>query len=172
MAVDTSAVLISEEQIDKMLDEVAAKINRDYAGKDLLIVGILTGAFIFTADLTRRLDVNVEVDFMQVSSYEGTESTGDLKIRKDLSVDITGRDVLVVEDIIDTGRTLALLRDILLKKGAKSVRLCTAFDKPDRRVNDLVPDYCGIVIPDEFVVGYGLDLDGQFRNFREVRIVR
>ena len=172
MAVDTSAVLISEEQIDKMLDEVAAKINRDYAGKDLLIVGILTGAFIFTADLTRRLDVNVEVDFMQVSSYEGTESTGDLKIRKDLSVDITGRDVLVVEDIIDTGRTLALLRDILLKKGAKSVRLCTAFDKPDRRVNDLVPDYCGIVIPDEFVVGYGLDLDGQFRNYREVRIVR
>ena len=172
MAVDTSAVLISEEQIDRMLDEVAAKINRDYAGKDLLIVGILTGAFIFTADLTRRLDVNVEVDFMQVSSYVGTESTGNLKICKDLSVDIEGRDVLVVEDIIDTGRTLALLKDILIKKGAKSVKLCAAFDKPSRRVNDLVPDYCGIVIPDEFVVGYGLDLDGQFRNFREVRIVR
>ena len=172
MAVDTSSVLISEEQIDRMLDEVAAKINRDYAGKDLLIVGILTGAFIFTADLTRRLDVNVEVDFMQVSSYVGTESTGNLKICKDLSVDITGRDVLVVEDIIDTGRTLALLKNILLERGAKSVKLCAAFDKPSRRVNDLVPDYCGIVIPDEFVVGYGLDLDGQFRNFREVRIVR
>jgi len=172
MAVDTSEVMITQEQIEKMLEDVSSRINRDYEGKELIVIGILTGAYIFTADLTRRLNMPVNVDFMQVSSYVGTESTGELKIRKDLTVDVKGKDVLVVEDIIDTGRTLALLKDVLYKRGAKSVKLCAAFDKPDRRVNDLVPDYCGIVIPDEFIVGYGLDLDGQFRNFKDVRIVR
>ena len=172
MAVDTSEVMITTEQIEKMLEEVSARINNDYAGRELIVIGILTGAYIFTADLTRRLTMPVNVDFMQVSSYSGTESTGVLKIRKDLTVDVTGKDVLVVEDIIDTGRTLELLRKVLYARGANSVKLCAAFDKPDRRVNDLVPDYCGIVIPDEFIVGYGLDLDGQFRNFKDVRIVR
>lgn len=172
MAVDTSKVLISKEQIEEMLDRVAAQINKDYADKDLVVVGILTGAFIFTADLTRRLNISMDIDFMQVSSYVGTESTGVIKIKKDLSVDVKGRDVLIVEDIVDTGRTMALLMDVIAKRGAKSVKLCSAFDKPDRRVNDLVPDYTGIVIPDEFVVGYGLDLDGQYRNFEDVRIVR
>jgi len=172
MAVDTSKVLISKTQIEEMLDRVASRINKDYADKDLVVVGILTGAYIFTADLTRRLNISMDVDFMQVSSYVGTESTGDLKIKKDLSVDVAGRDVLIVEDIVDTGRTMALLMDVISKRGAKSVKLCSAFDKPDRRVNDLVPDYTGIVIPDEFVVGYGLDLDGQYRNFEDVRIVR
>ncbi len=172
MAVDTSEVMITQEQIEKMLEDVSSRINRDYEGKELIVIGILTGAYIFTADLTRRLNMPVNVDFMQVSSYVGTESTGELKIRKDLTVDVKGKDVLVVEDIIDTGRTLALLKDVLYKRGAKSVKLCAAFDKPDRRVNDLVPDYCGIVIPDEFIVGYGLDLDGQFRNYKDVRIVR
>ena len=173
MAIDTSTVLISKEQIEEMLTRVSSEINRDYAGCDeLIVIGILTGAYILTADLTRRLNMSVNVDFMQVSSYVGTESTGVLKIRKELTVDVAGKDVLVVEDIIDTGRTLALLKDTLLGRGAKSVKLCAAFDKPSRRVNDLVPDYCGIVIPDEFVVGYGLDLDGQYRNFEDVRIVR
>ncbi len=172
MAVDTSEVMITEEQIGKMLEDVSSRINRDYEGKELIVIGILTGAYIFTADLTRRLNMTVNVDFMQVSSYVGTESTGELKIRKDLTVDVNGKDVLVVEDIIDTGRTLELLKRVLYERGAKSVKLCAAFDKPDRRVNDLVPDYCGIVIPDEFIVGYGLDLDGRFRNYKDVRIVR
>ena len=172
MSVDTSEVLISREQIEEMLDKVAGQINADYGDNELIVIGILTGAYIFTADLTRRLKMPVNVDFMQVSSYVGQNSTGTLKIRKELTVDVSGKDVLVVEDIIDTGRTLALLKDTLLSRGAKSVKLCAAFDKPSRRVNDLVPDYSGIVIPDEFVVGYGLDLDGQFRNFEDVRIVR
>lgn len=172
MAIDTSEVMITQEQIEKMLEDVSARINRDYEGKELIVIGILTGAYIFTADLTRRLNMPVNVDFMQVSSYVGTESTGILKIRKDLTVDVSGKDVLVVEDIIDTGRTLELLRKVLYERGAKTVKLCAAFDKPDRRVNDLVPDYAGIVIPDEFIVGYGLDLDGQYRNYKDVRIVR
>jgi len=172
MAIDTSEVMITQEQIEKMLEDVSARINRDYEGKELIVIGILTGAYIFTADLTRRLNMPVNVDFMQVSSYVGTESTGVLKIRKDLTVDVSGKDVLVVEDIIDTGRTLELLRKVLYERGAKTVKLCAAFDKPDRRVNDLVPDYAGIVIPDEFIVGYGLDLDGQYRNYKDVRIVR
>ncbi len=170
---DTSEVLITTDQIEQMVEDVAAQINADYMPyQELIVIGILTGAYIFTADLTRHLNMAVNVDFMQVSSYVGTESTGVLKIRKELTVDVAGKDVLVVEDIIDTGRTMALLKDLLYERGAKSVKLCAAFDKPDRRVNDLKADYVGLVIPDEFVVGYGLDLDGQYRNFRDVRIVR
>ena len=169
---DTSSVMITKQQIDEMVDRVAADINRDYGDRELAVIGILTGAFIFTADLVRKLKMPVNIDFMQVSSYIGTESTGILKIRKDLTIDVTGLDVLVVEDIVDTGRTLKMVREELLRRGAKSVKLCAAFDKPDRRTTDLVPDYCGIVIPDEFIVGYGLDLDGQFRNYEDIRIVR
>jgi hypoxanthine phosphoribosyltransferase len=109
---------------------------------------------------------------MQVSSYVGEFSTGELKIKKDMSYDIKGMNVLIVEDIVDTGRTLALLKDLLLKRHPKSLKICTAFDKPSRRVVDLVPDYNGITVPDEFIVGYGLDLDGKYRDFDDIRIVR
>ncbi|SCW60504.1 hypoxanthine phosphoribosyltransferase [Ruminococcaceae bacterium YRB3002] len=170
MNADTSKVLITDEQINEMLDRVSSEINRDYEGRELVVIGILTGAYIFTADLTRRLTMPVNVDFMQVSSYQGTRSTGILTIRKDLTVDVQDQDVLVVEDIIDTGRTLALLREELYGRGAKSVKLCAAFDKPARRIIDIVPDYRGIVVPDEFIVGYGLDYNGQFRNIKNVRI--
>ncbi len=136
-----------------MLDRLSGELNRDYKGETLVVVGILTGAFIFTADLIRRLDMPVIVDFMQVSSYVGEFSTGELKIKKDLSYDIRDKNVLIVEDIIDTGRTLALLKEQLLERGPKSLKICTAFDKPSRRVNDLKPDYNGIVVPDEFIVG-------------------
>ena len=145
MGHDISEVLVTEEQINEMCDRIAQQLNCDYKDSEPVIVGILTGAFIFTADLVRRLRIPVIVDFMQVASYVGTESTGKLIVKKELSTDITGRDILVVEDIID---------------------------KPDRRVNDFVPDYCGIVIPDEFIVGYGLDYDGKYRNVKDVRIVR
>lgn len=172
MAVNTDKVLVSHEEIEQMLDRLSKELNRDYKGETLVVVGILTGAFIFTADLIRRLDMPVIVDFMQVSSYVGEFSTGELKIKKDLSYDIKGKNVLIVEDIIDTGRTLALLKEQLLGRGPKSLKICTAFDKPSRRVNDLKPDYNGIVVPDEFIVGYGLDLDGKYRDFDDIRIVR
>lgn len=170
--IDTSEVLITHEQIQEMLDRLAAELNRDYAGRPLVVVGILTGAFIFCSDLVRRLEMPVIVDFMQVSSYVGEISTGNLKIKKDMSYDIAGKDVLIVEDIIDTGRTLALLKEQLLKRGPASLKICTAFDKPDRRVTELIPDYNGITIPDKFIVGYGLDLDGEYRNYDDIRVVK
>ena len=172
MAINTDKVLVTHSEIEEMLDRLAGEINRDYEGQPLVVVGILTGAFIFTADLVRRLEMPIIVDFMQVSSYVGEYSTGVLNIKKDLSYDIKDMNVLIVEDIIDTGRTLALLKEQLLTREPKSLKICTAFDKPSRRVNDLVPDYNGITIPDEFIVGYGLDLDGKYRDFDDVRIVR
>ena len=172
MAINTDKVLVTHAEIEEMLDRISAELNRDYKDKPLVVVGILTGAFIFTADLVRRLEMPVIIDFMQVSSYVGEFSTGELKIKKDMSCDIKDMDVLIVEDIIDTGRTLKLLKEQLLSRGPKSLKICTAFDKPSRRVNDLVPDYNGIVVPDEFIVGYGLDLDGRYRDFDDIRIVR
>ena len=169
---DTSEVLITHDEIMEMLDRVAAEINRDYAGRPLVVVGILTGAFIFCSDLVRRLEMPVIVDFMQVSSYVGEVSTGVLKIKKDMTYDIADKDVLIVEDIVDTGRTLALLKEQLLKRGPASLKICTAFDKPDRRVTELKPDYNGITVPDKFIVGYGLDLDGEYRNFDDIRVVK
>ena len=172
MAINTDKVLVTHAEIEAMLDRISAELNRDYKDTPLVVVGILTGAFIFTADLVRRLDMPVIIDFMQVSSYVGEYSTGELKIKKDMSCDIKDMDVLIVEDIIDTGRTLKLLKEQLLTRGPKSLKICTAFDKPSRRVNDLVPDYNGITVPDEFIVGYGLDLDGRYRDFDDIRIVR
>ena len=172
MAINTDQVLVSHSEIEEMLERLSAQLNRDYNGEPLVVVGILTGAFIFTADLVRRLEMPVIVDFMQVSSYVGEFSTGELKIKKDMSYDIKDMNVLIVEDIVDTGRTLALLKELLLKRQPKSLKICTAFDKPSRRVIDLVPDYNGITVPDEFIVGYGLDLDGRYRDFDDIRIVR
>lgn len=172
MAYNTDEVLVSHDEIEQMLDRMSAEINRDYRDQPLVVVGILTGAFIFMADLVRRLNMPVTIDFMQVSSYEGDSSTGILKIKKDISSDIRNKNVLVVEDVVDTGRTLSHLKEMLLERGPKSLKICTAFDKPSRRVTDMVPDYNGIEVPDEFIVGYGLDLDGQFRDFNDVRIVR
>ena len=172
MAINTDKVLVTHAEIEAMLDRISAELNRDYKDTPLVVVGILTGAFIFTADLVRRLEMPVIIDFMLVSSYVGEFSTGELKIKKDMSCDIKDMDVLIVEDIIDTGRTLKLLKEQLLSRGPKSLKICTAFDKPSRRVNDLVPNYNGIVVPDEFIVGYGLDLDGKYRDFDDIRIVR
>lgn len=169
---DTSEILVSREEIDEMVKRVASEINRDYAGEELVVIPILTGAFIFASDLIRELKMPVNIDFMQVSSYVGENSTGVLKIKKDITVDIKGQHVLIVEDIVDTGRTLKLLKELLGKKEPKSLKICTAFDKPDRRLTDLVPDYNGIVVPDKFIVGYGLDYNGHFRNYKDIRIVR
>ncbi|MCQ2503980.1 MAG: hypoxanthine phosphoribosyltransferase [Saccharofermentans sp.] len=169
---DLSEIMIPQDEIASMVTRVAEEINKDYKGEELIVVGILTGAFVFTADLVRELDMPVIVDFMQVKSYVGDKSTGTLTIKRDLSTDIKGKNVLIVEDIIDTGNTLKALKEMLLQREPKLLKICTAFDKPSRRVNDLTPDYNGITVPDEFIVGYGLDYDGAYRNLKEVRIVR
>lgn len=171
MGIDISEVLVSRQEINAMVDHVASLINKDYGDEELIVVGILTGSYVFAADLTRKLTMPVILDFMQVSSYVGQNSTGELKIKKDMSFSIEGKNVLIVEDIIDTGFTLKCLKEMLLKRNPKSLKICTAFDKPERRVNEIEPDYRGIVIPDRFIVGYGLDYDGRFRNLEDVCVV-
>ncbi|MCQ2482036.1 MAG: hypoxanthine phosphoribosyltransferase [Clostridia bacterium] len=171
MTIDTSEILISRDSIEVMVNRVANQINEVYNGEELIVVGILTGAFVFTGDLVRKLNMPTVLDFMQVSSYEGENSTGVLKIHKDLSVDIKDRNVLIVEDVIDTGYTLQCLKDMLEGLNPKSLRICVAFDKPERRINDLKPDFTGLVIPDRFIVGYGLDFDGAYRNLPDVCVV-
>ena len=170
---DKFDLMISAEEISAKVKEVADQISRDYEGESLVVIGVLTGAFIFTADLVRELTVDVvNIDFIHLSSYAGTESTGNFVFKKDISIDISGKNVLIVEDIVDTGRTLKKLREMLSMREPKSIKICTAFDKPSRRVNDLVPDYNCFTIPDEFIVGYGLDYDDKYRQFKDVKIVR
>lgn len=170
---DKFDLMISEEEIKAKVKEVADKISRDYDGESIVVISVLTGAFIFTADLVRELTIPVDkIDTVQISSYEGTKSTGNFIFKKDITTDISGKNVLIVEDIVDTGRTLKKLREMLQMREPKSIKICTAFDKPSRRVNDLVPDYNCFTIPDEFIVGYGLDYDGKYRQFKDIKIVR
>lgn len=165
-------VLITEEEIDRRVRELAAQISKDYEGREIRMVGILKGASFFMCELAKRITVPVSIDFMQVSSYGGaTESTGTVRIRKDLDESIEGLDVIIVEDIVDSGRTLAFLGDFLKSKGAKSIRYCTLLDKPERRVVDLKADYAGFEIPDQFVVGYGMDYDQEYRNLPYIGVV-
>ena len=165
-------VLITEEEIDRRVRELAAQISKDYEGRKIRMVGILKGASFFMCELAKRITVPVSIDFMQVSSYGGaTESTGTVRIRKDLDESIEGLDVIIVEDIVDSGRTLAFLGDFLKSKGAKSIRYCTRLDKPERRVVDLKADYAGFEIPDQFVVGYGMDYDQEYRNLPYIGVV-
>ena len=165
---------ITEEALSAKVKELAAQISADYKGKDLLMVSILKGAVVFLTDLMRAVDgdVSVSIDFMVVSSYgAGTSSGGDVKIVKDLSVDIAGKDVLIVEDILDSGNTLSKLTKILADRGANSLKIVSLFDKPSRHVAQVPLDYTGFVIPDEFIVGYGLDFDEKYRNLPYVGIV-
>ena len=166
-------VLLSEEEVDKRIREIAGKINRDYAGRAVHLICILMGGVFFTWELAKRLTVPVSLDFMSVSSYgSGTESSGVVKIVKDLDQPLEGKEVLIVEDIIDSGRTLAYLIDLLQKRNPKSIRLCTLLDKPERRVKKQVTvDYTCFTIPDEFVVGYGLDYDQKYRNLPYIGVV-
>lgn len=169
--VDVSEILVSEQEIKSMVKHVASLINKDFGDEELIVVGILTGSYVFAADLSRELHMPVIMDFMQVSSYQGQTSTGVLTIKKDLSRDIEGKNVLIVEDIIDTGYTLSKLKELLLKRNPKSLKICTAFDKPERRKINIEADYKGIVIPDKFVVGYGLDYDGEYRQLKDLCVV-
>ncbi len=166
------SVLIPEEEVDKRIREMAAQISKDYEGRKIRMVGILKGASFFMCELAKRITVPVSIDFMQVSSYgSATESTGTVKIRKDLDDSIEGLDVIIVEDIVDSGRTLEFLGKFLTSKGAKSIRYCTLLDKPERRVVDLKADYYGFVVPDQFVVGYGMDYDQEYRNLPYIGVV-
>ncbi len=169
---DRITELISEEKVEARIRELAAQISEDYEGKEIAMVGILKGASFFMCELAKRITVPVRIDFMQVSSYGGaTESTGTVRIRKDLDDSIEGKDVIIVEYIVDSGRTLAFLGEFLKSKGAKSIRYCTLLDKPERRVVDLKADYSGFEIPDQFVVGYGMDYAENYRNLPYVGVV-
>ena len=167
-------ILVSEEEIDAIVTRIAAEIDRDYKDKNLVLVCILKGSIVFMGDLMKKITVPVEIDCMKVSSYgTQTESSGNINIRLDLNrPDLPECDILIIEDIIDSGRTLKYLTDYLLFKGAKSVKTCTLLDKPSRRVVDLVPDYMGCEIPDEFVVGYGLDYAEKYRALPYVGVLK
>ncbi|WP_101773055.1 hypoxanthine phosphoribosyltransferase [Peptostreptococcus faecalis] len=165
-------VLYSEKDIDAKVEELAKKIESDYKGEEILLVGILKGACVFVADLMRKIDLDVNIDFMSVSSYgSGTTSSGTVKILKDLDVDIEGKNVLIVEDIIDSGATLRNLYDTLLTRNPKSLKLCTLLDKPSRRKVEIGVDYIGFEIEDKFIVGYGVDYAEKFRNLPYIGIV-
>ena len=162
---DNISVLISEQELKAKVKELGAQITEDYKDKNMLLIGVLRGGVIFMSDLMRYIDLPIEIDFMQVSSYgSGTVTSGNVKILKDTETSVEGRDVLIAEDILDTGTTLHSLIDLIRKRGATSVKICTILNKPARRRVELVPDYVGFDIPDKFVVGYGLDYDQKYRN--------
>ena len=162
---DLKEILVSEEQINEMVSRIASEIDRDYKDKNLVLVCILKGSIVFMGDLMKKLTIPTEIDCMKVSSYGNqTESSGNINIRLDLiRPDLPECDILIIEDIIDSGKTLKYLTDYLTFKGARSVKTCTLLDKPSRRVVELTPDYVGCEIPDEFVVGYGLDYNERYR---------
>ncbi len=172
MSIDNKAVLLTAEDIAKKIKELADQITADYRGKNPLLICVLKGAVIFLSDLIRHIEVPLEIDFMAVSSYGAdTDSSGVVRIQKDLDRSITGRDVLIVEDIVDTGLTLNYLCEILKSRNPGSIKVVTLLDKPDRRRVPFEPDYCGFVIPDHFVIGYGLDYNGDYRYLADICIL-
>ena len=166
-------VMLSDEEVDRRIQEIGEQISKDYAGKQVHLVCVLKGGSFFLCELAKRITVPVSLDFMSVSSYgSGTESSGDVKIKKDLEHSIEGENVIIIEDIIDSGNTLSRLSKLLAKRNPKSLTICTLLDKPERRVvDDVNVDYVGFVIPDKFVVGYGLDYDQRFRNLPYIGFV-
>lgn len=169
---EISKVLLSEEEIKEIVKRLGREITEDYKDKNLLVVSVLKGSVMIMADLLREIKLPCRIDFMSVSSYgAGTVSSGNVKIIKDLDINLAGYDILIVEDILDSGATLSSLKEILLTRKPASVKICTFLDKPERRKANIVADYVGAVIPDEFVVGYGLDYDEKYRNLPFVGIL-
>ena len=166
-------VLLSEEEVNARIREMGEQISKDYAGKNIHLICILKGASFFMCELAKRIDIPVSIDFMSVSSYgESTESSGEIKIKKDLEEPLEGKHVLIVEDIVDTGKTLQYVMGLMKERGAEDVKLCALLDKPDRRLVDVKADYTGFQIPDEFVVGYGLDYAQRHRNLPYIGVVK
>jgi hypoxanthine phosphoribosyltransferase len=165
-------VMLTEEEVDARIKQIGDQISKDYEGKSVHLICVLKGGSFFMCELAKRISVPVSFDFMSVSSYGGdTKSSGVVKIVKDLDESIRGKDVIIVEDIVDSGRTLSYLMELLSQRGPASLRLCTLLDKPDRRVVDVHVDYTGFDIPDEFVVGYGLDYDQRYRNLPYIGVI-
>lgn len=170
---DIEKILISEEELRNKVAELGRQISEDYKDKNLMMVSVLKGSVVFMADLMRAITVPASIDFMSVSSYgSGVKTTGVVRIIKDLDEALTGKDILIVEDILDSGMTLAYLKEHIGAKDARSIRIATLLDKPERRRVNIVPDYKGFVVPDEFVVGYGLDYDEKYRNLPYVGILK
>ncbi|KAF5050933.1 Hypoxanthine-guanine phosphoribosyltransferase [bioreactor metagenome] len=170
---DIKKILIAEDELQAKVKELGAKITEDYQGKDLLLVCVLKGAVLFVSDLMKRIDLPLEIDFMAISSYgSNTQSSGVVRILKDLNQSIEGRNVLIVEDIIDSGLTLSYLAENLKARGPESVEICTILDKPDRRTTSLDIKYTGFQVPDEFVVGYGLDYAEKYRNLPYIAVLK
>ena len=171
---DMKEILLTEEQIQAKVKELAAQLSKEYAGKDPVFVGVLKGVVIFFADMVRNIDIPCEIDFMSISSYSGTNSTGRTEVRKDVSVNIEGRHVVILEDIFDTGTSLTFTVNHLLNKKPASLKVCTFLDKPERRRPGvtLQPEYVGYTIPNEFVVGYGLDYNEHYRNLPYIGVLK
>ncbi|MBE6805785.1 MAG: hypoxanthine phosphoribosyltransferase [Clostridia bacterium] len=169
---DIKKVLLTKEEIEAICKRLGEQISRDYAGKKLLLVSVLKGAVVFMADIMRNITVDAEIDFMSISSYKGAESTGVVQFKKDLDINPDGYDILIVEDILDTGRSLRYIADILLRKNANSVKICTFLDKPENRKADISADYVGAKVPNEFVVGYGLDYNEKYRNLPYLGVLK
>lgn len=161
-------VLISEEKINNRLDELANQIMDEYKGKDIVFLCILKGSIFFTVELAKRIKNNIQFEFIEVSSYENNESTGKIKLNKDITQSIEGKEVIIIEDIVDTGRTLSFLKDLLLEKKPASLKICSLLDKPSRRITNVKADYVGFTIEDKFVVGYGLDDEQNLRNLNYI----
>lgn len=170
---DIKEILFSEEQLTKIVERIGEQISEDYKDKNLLLVSVLKGSVVFMADLMRAIKVPCEVDFMSVSSYgSGTKTSGIVKITKDLDINLEGYDLLVVEDILDSGMTLSYILEMMQARNPNSIRLCTLFDKPERRTVDVKADYVGAVVPDDFIVGYGLDYAQKYRNLPFVGVLK
>ncbi len=170
---DVEKILVTEEELSKIAHKLGKEITKDYQGKKLLVVGVLKGSIYFLTDLSRYIDLPCNIDFIQASSYgSSTVSSGEIKIIKDISEDLTGFDVLLVEDILDTGRTLKYICDMLSKRNPNSIAVVTLLDKPARRIADISADYVGVDVPDEFVVGYGLDYNQFYRNLPYIGVLK
>lgn len=169
---DVKEILFTKDQIATKVQEIASKINNDYNSDNLVMVCILRGSCYFYTDLTRLIDKQCFLEFMSVSSYKGTVSSGEVKINRDIGMPIEGKDVIIVEDIIDTGTTLSFLKKILAQRNPKSIKICALLDKPSRRKVEIKGDYIGFEIPDKFVVGYGLDYNQLYRNLPDIGVLK
>ena len=170
---DIETLLLSEKQLEKIVNSLAKQIEKDYNGKEFIMIGLLKGSIAFMVDLMKKVDLDFAIDFMVASSYgSGTESSGKVKIKHEGTIPVEGKDILIIEDIIDSGNTLNFVCNYLVSRGAKSVRVATLCDKPARRKVPFTPDYVGTEIPDEFIVGYGFDYDEKYRNLPYIGVLK